>query len=133
MSTDTTYADVVEGVRAALAAYTHALDDGRTDDVVATFCADGVIEIPGMGTHAGHDALREAYAGWKPQRPQRHVVVNTHVTEWDERAADAVSDVIFMLQGSSGWKIQLVGRYHDTLHRDGDAWRFHRRKAEFLT
>ena len=61
MST-TTFADVAEGVRAAIAAYTHALDDGRTDDVVATFCADGVVEIPGMGTHVGHDALRAAYA-----------------------------------------------------------------------
>ena len=39
-----TFADVAEGVRATLAAYTHALDDGRTDDVVATFCPDGVVE-----------------------------------------------------------------------------------------
>ena len=55
------YAEVVEGVRATIAAYTQALDDGRTDDVVATFCPDGVCEIPGMGTHEGHDALRQAY------------------------------------------------------------------------
>ncbi len=55
------YADVVEGIRATIAAYTHALDDGRTDDVVATFCPDGVVDIPGMGTHVGHDALRAAY------------------------------------------------------------------------
>ena len=52
-----TFAEVVEGVRATLAAYTQALDDGRTDDVVATYCPDGVCEIPGMGTHEGHDAL----------------------------------------------------------------------------
>ena len=44
------YADVAEGIRATLAAYAHALDDGRTDDVVATFCPDGAVEIPGMGT-----------------------------------------------------------------------------------
>src|SRR5207245_6233482 len=36
------YADVVEGIRATIAAYTQALDDGRTDDVVATYCDDGV-------------------------------------------------------------------------------------------
>ena len=80
-----TYADVVEGIRATLAAYTHALDDGRTDDVVATFCPDGSIEIPGAGTFEGHDALREAYAQWTPRRPQRHLVVNTLVTDWDDR------------------------------------------------
>jgi SnoaL-like domain len=127
----TRYADVVEGVRAALAAYTQALDDGRTDDVVATFCPDGAIEIPGLGTHEGHEALRAAYARWAPRRPQRHLVLNTLVGEWDEREATASSDVVFVLEGKSGWAIQLVGRYHDVLHNDGGTWRFHRRVAAF--
>ncbi len=132
MSTSAAYAEVVEGIRATLAAYAHALDDGRTDDVVATFCSDGSIEIPGMGTHEGHDALRAAYDGWKPRRPQRHLVVNTLVTDWDDHEAKAVSDVIFLLKGDDGWATQLVGRYHDTLHLDDGAWRFHRRVAEFV-
>jgi hypothetical protein len=127
------YADVVESVRATIAAYTHALDDGRTDDIVATFCVDGEVEIPGMGTHAGHDALRVAYEKWKPRRPQRHVVVNTHVTVWNEHEASAISDVIFLLQGDSGWAVQIVGRYQDTLHHDAGTWRFHRRAATFVT
>jgi hypothetical protein len=129
---NTSYADVVEGVRATIAAYTHALDDGRTDDVVATFCPDGVCAIPGMGTHTGHDALRVAYDRWKPRRPQRHLVVNTLVTDWDDREATAISDVIFILQRDSGWAIQVVGRYHDTLHCTDGTWRFHRRAAEFV-
>jgi hypothetical protein len=133
MSIQTTYADVVEGIRATIASYTQALDDGRTDDIVVTFCPDGVCEIPGMGTHVGHDALREAYAKWKPRRPQRHVVVNTLVTDWNDHEANAISDVIFLLQGESGWAIQLVGRYHDTLHLDEGTWRFHRRVAKFET
>jgi hypothetical protein len=132
MST-TTFADVVEGVRAAIAAYTHALDDGRTDDVVATFCADGVIDIPGLGTHVGHDELRAAYSQWTPRRPQRHLVANTLVTNWNDHEASAVSDVVFLLQGDAGWSVQLVGRYHDTLHCDGVTWRFHRRAARFVT
>jgi SnoaL-like domain len=133
VSAGATYADVVEGVRATIVAYTHALDDGRTDDVVATFCRDGVCDIPGMGTHVGHEALHEAYARWKPRRPQRHLVLNTLVTEWNDNEAAAVSDVIFILQGDSGWSIQLVGRYHDVLHRDDGAWRFHRREARFVS
>ena len=132
MTTDTTFADVAEGVRATLAAYTQALDDGRTDDVVATFCPDGVCDIPGMGTYKGHDALRAAYAGWAPRRPQRHLVLNTHVTGWSSDEAEAISDVIFILKGESRWAIQLVGRYHDTLHRDGGTWRFHHRVATFV-
>ncbi|MGO9874766.1 MAG: nuclear transport factor 2 family protein [Acidimicrobiia bacterium] len=133
MSTNPTYADVVEGIRATIAAYTQALDDGRTDDVVATFCPDGVCEIPGMGTHQGHDALRDAYTQWTPKRPQCHLVVNTLVTDWNDHEADAISDVIFILQRDSGWAIQLVGRYHDTLHHNDGAWRFHRRTATFVT
>ena len=128
---DKTFAEVAEGVRATIAAYTQALDDGRTDDVVATFCPDGVCDIPSMGTHEGHDALRAAYAGWAPRRPQRHLVLNTLVTDWSGDEAEAISDVVFILQGKSGWAIQLVGRYHDTLHRDGGTWRFHRRVATF--
>ena len=128
----TTYADVVAGVRATLAAYAQALDDGRADDVVASFCPDGVIELPGMGTHEGHDALRAAYADWVPKQPQRHVVVNTYVSDWDEHEARASSDVIFLLKGEKGWSVLLVGRYDDTLHNDNGTWRFHRRKAEFL-
>jgi ketosteroid isomerase-like protein len=129
-----TFADVVEGVRAAIAAYTQALDDGRTDDVVATFCADGVCDIPGMGTHEGHNALRAAYTKWQPRRPQRHLVVNTLVTDWSTQAATAISDVVFLLQGNSGWSVQVVGRYTDTLRCDDDGrtWRFQRRHAEFI-
>src|SRR3954469_7106463 len=133
MGTEKTYADVLEGVRAAIAAYTHALDDGRTDDVVATFCTDGVCEIPGMGTHAGHDALRAAYTRWTPRRPQRHLVVNTLVIDWSDHEATAVSDVVFLLRGDSPWAIQPLGRYHDTLHNDGGTWRFHRRAASFVS
>jgi hypothetical protein len=128
-----TYAHVAEGVRATIAAYTQALDDGRTDDVVATFCPDGVCEIPGLGTHVGHDALREAFSKWTPRRPQRHLVVNTLVAEGDVNEATAISDVLFLLLGDAGWTVQLVGRYHDTYHFGDGRWRFHRRAATFVT
>ena len=136
------HAEVDAGVRRAIAAYTQALDDGRTDDVVATFCADATVEIPGMGTHVGVDAIREAYAAWPPRRPQRHLVLNTLVTEWTADEAHATSDVVFLLKGKDGWAVQVVGRYADVLHRDDtkgatdgsddDQWRFHLRRASFL-
>jgi SnoaL-like domain len=132
MSTNTTFADVAEGVRAAIAAYTLAIDDGRTDDVVATFCPDGVVDIPGLGTHTGHDALREAFARVEPKQPQRHLVLNTLVTEWNDHDASAISDVVVLLKGDSGWAVLLVGRYEDTLHQSDGTWRFHRRAATFV-
>ena len=132
MSTAKTYADVVEGVRAALAAYAHALDDGRAEDVVATFCPDGVAEIPGSGTFEGQDALRKVYSGFKPRAPQRHVVVNTLVTEWDQHEASAVSDLVFLQKGETGWAVQLVGRYDDRLRFLEGTWRFQRRAMQFV-
>jgi hypothetical protein len=134
------FADVAEGVKATIAAYALALDDGRVDEVVATFLPDGGCDIPGLGAHEGHDALRAAYARVMPRRPQRHLVVNTSITEWTETEATAVSDLVFLLhgetgQGAQGWTVQLVGRYHDTLRRtlgpDGATWRFLHRRAEF--
>ena len=127
------YAEVAEGVRNTIAAYTQALDDGRVDDVVATFCPDGVVTIDGMGTYAGHVELRQAYEGWKPRGPQRHLVANTLVTDWNDDEATAVSDVVFTAKGESGWAIFTVGRYEDTFHRVDDTWKFHRRAGSFVT
>ena len=121
------HAEVAEGVRAAIAAYTHALDDGRTDDVVASYCPDGVFDMPGTGKFEGHDALREAYAAWAPRKPQRHLVVNTLLHDFDDHEATATSDVVFIREGSSGWAVQFVARYRDTLHHVDGSWKFHRR------
>jgi hypothetical protein len=123
---------VAEGVRAAIAAYTLALDDGRVDDVVATFCPDGGCDIPGLGAHQGHDALRAAFEAVRPRVPQRHLVLNTLVTEWDDDTASATSDVLLMLRNERRWSVVMVGRYHDTLHRTGESWRFHHRTATWL-
>ena len=126
----TDLAEVRAGVRNALAAYAQALDDGRTDDVVATFCDDGAIDMGDLGRYAGHDELRAAYAKWVPRVPQRHLVLNTQITEWTAVEATAVSDVVFLLKRADGWKVQLVGRYHDVLRAERGTWRFHHRRAD---
>jgi hypothetical protein len=131
MGDERSLADVAEGVRAAIANYTHALDDGRTDDIVATFCPDGSCDMPGLGRHQGHDALRQAYGTWKPVRPQRHLISNTLVTQWDDSEAQATSDFVFLIKGEAGWGVGVVGRYRDVLHGDGAVWRFHSRVVEF--
>lgn len=129
--TEGTFAEVALGVSAAIAAYTQALDDGRTEDVVAMFCPDGVCDMPGLGRHQGHDALRLAYDRVKPAQPQRHLVMNTLVTDWDDHQAQATSDVVLLLKGEAGWSVRLVGRYHDVLHQEDRGWRFHSRVAQF--
>ena len=133
MAPEQTFAQVAEGVRAAIASYTHALDDGRTDELIATFCPDSSCDMPGLGRHAGHAELREAYGRWMPSRPQRHLVVNTLLTRWDDHEAHATSDFVLLLKSDAVWGVQVVGRYHDVLHRDGGSWRFHSRVAELIS
>jgi hypothetical protein len=133
MAEELRYADVVAGVSAVVAAYCQAVDDGRTDDVVALYCPDGSCDIPGLGAHVGHEALRAGYAKVEPKVPQRHVISNLHVTDWSQDQASASCDFTFMYRGDAGWSIMLVGRYRDTLHRTDEGWRFHRREAEFIT
>ena len=128
---DVTFAEVSEGVRRTIAAYAQALDDGRTDDVVATFCADAKIDLPGQGVFEGIDAIREAFAGWVPRQPQRHLVTNTLVVGWDAERAHVISDLVFLLKGADGWSVQLVGRYDDMFRNDAGTWRIHRRRASF--
>jgi 3-phenylpropionate/cinnamic acid dioxygenase small subunit len=122
-----TFAEVTEGVRAAIARYTHALDDGRTEDVIATYCDDGAFELVGTGTFEGHAALREVYGGWKPRVPQRHLISNTLVTDWSDDEATATSDVVLLVEIESAWTVQFVARYVDVLHHDAGTWKFHRR------
>jgi len=130
--TDTQGSAAIEGIRQTIAAYTQAVDDGRTEDIVATFCKDGTADLPGIGRLQGHDEIREAYAKFAPRRPQRHLVLNTLVTEQTEHEATAVSDMVFLLHGEGGWTVQLVGRYTDRLHCKNGTWRFHSRSAVFV-
>lgn len=126
-----TYAEAIEGVRRTIAEYTQALDDGRTDDVVATYADRGVFDMPGVGRFAGIDALRTTYEGWKPRTAQRHMVLNTLLTSWSPDAAHAVSDVVFVvLDKDGGWSVQFVARYHDTFAVFGDRWLFTERRVE---
>ena len=125
-------AEIAYAVHAAIAAYAQALDTGRTDDVVALFCPDGVAEIGGQGSFEGHDAIRAAYGRWVPTRPQLHLVANTVITSCADDEATATSNLTFFDRGASGWGVRLVGRYDDTLHRHDGTWLFRRRVTTFM-
>lgn len=127
-----TYAEVAEQIRALLAALAQAQDDGRTDDLVSLYAEDGVVEVPGLGTFSGATALRAAFARWAPTLPQRHIVTNTLVTEWDGDAAQAVSDAVFLQRGDSGWAVATVARYHDTFRNSDGTWALARRSMTFV-
>jgi ketosteroid isomerase-like protein len=122
---------VAAGVRAVLAAHTQAQDAGRTDDIVALYAPDAVLEMPGAAPVEGHDAIRAAFAGWAPTRPQLHLVANTVVTSSTGHEATASSDVVFLQRGGSGWAVRVVAHYDDTLRWHDGAWLLCRRKTTY--
>lgn len=128
MSTRTaTDVSAVDGVLAAIAAYAHALDEGRTSDVVALFTDDGVSEITGYGTFSGHEQLTGAYANLVPMAPQRHMTGNSVVTVVSADEATVSSDFVLFVRGESGWAVQLAGHYEDALRIQSGQWLFERR------
>lgn len=125
------YADAVARIRDTIAAYAQAVDDGRTEDIVATFLPDGWVSFPGIDPQHGRDAIRAVYSS-VPKGAQRHLVLNTLITAFDGESATASSDLLFLAKGESGWKVKIVGRYTDKLRKDGDAWLFSSRELVFV-
>ena len=95
-------ASLSAGVHAAVAAYATLLDGDTPGDVADLFCPDGVVEIVGIATFEGRDAIRAGYAGWAPVRPQLHLVGNTVITASTADSAGATSDLAFFQRGERG-------------------------------
>jgi hypothetical protein len=130
---EVSYAATVAGIRTTIAAYAQAVDDGRTEDIVATFCPDGWIDLPRAGMVAGREALTALFSGQDARTPGRHVVTGTHVTKWSADYAEAVSDLMVVGQANGpGWGVQLVARYFDVLHHHDGNWRFQARTLRSL-
>ena len=128
----TSYADVFAGVCTTVAAHAQAQDGGDTDGIMALYTPDAVLEVPGMGSFEGADAIRACWDKWKPRGLQRHMPVNVVITDWDAGQARATTDVVFIAQGDVGWSIQIVARYHDELRPVDGKWRFSRRADEYV-
>jgi len=131
MTAPTRSTDTAEGVRATIAAYCQALDDGRTDDLVALFTADGSSTLPGMDPVVGTEALHALYQTVVPDGPQRHLVVNTLVTADRGDEVEAFSDLVFLKLLGGAWAVPLVGRYADVLRNVDGRWRFASRVLTF--
>jgi SnoaL-like domain len=126
------YAATAAGVRAVIAAYAQAVDDGRHGDIAALFCADGSVDLPAAGVVVGREAVYAHFRGAPPPFVSRHVVTGTHVTRWSAGHAVAISDLVVVGRADGApWGFRSVGRYFDLLHcRDG-GWRFHSRTLRF--
>ncbi|AZG45945.1 nuclear transport factor 2 family protein [Gordonia insulae] len=125
-----THAEVAAAVRSVIGAHTQAQDAGQTDAVAALYADEAVLEVPGGDAIVGRAAVREAFAGWAPTTPQKHLVGNTAVSVAGDTVR-AISDVVFFQRTDAGWTPLIVGRYDDTFVLVDDAWQISRRSTTY--
>jgi SnoaL-like domain len=128
---DLTELAVRERVRDTYAAYNHAGDRFRLDDLASCFSAEGVLEIKGRSVARGRPAILELMSGarWEPADPTaeipviRHFVTNLLFTSVSSSRVESTAYFqVFTQAGPDHW-----GRYRDVLVPDGDRWLFEHR------
>jgi hypothetical protein len=120
-----------EALRDLVAAYAHAADRGRFDDLCALFAPDGVLELDDGRTLRGRDAVhdfldrtRAALHADTVQPLVRHHVSSLQLTvEGPESARGAAYFLVVTERGPDHW-----GQYRDRFACVSGHWRFaHRR------
>jgi hypothetical protein len=59
-------------IRELIARYNYAIDEGRPEEWVSTFVADGTFESTALGTHTGPEALHAFASGYIAAVTGRH-------------------------------------------------------------
>ncbi|SPM33426.1 Ketosteroid isomerase homolog, partial [Mycobacterium rhizamassiliense] len=112
-------------IRELIAGYALALDARDIDACVQLFTADGEFLVYGR-SFSGPEAVRQMFAD------SPHGLHLTGVSRIDVRGdtATARSQVLFVRAGDLVLRPAL---YDDDLTRDGQRWRFRRRRCQFIT
>ncbi len=122
-----------EQIRDTLARYNWSGDAGRLDDLAATFCIDGVLEIRGLDPLRGRSGIAEFLGGVTVSAAPsadvnpvvRHNLANVLFTGLTPDRAHVSS--YFTVVTRIG--LDHFGRYRDTLVPDGDGWLIEHRKV----
>jgi SnoaL-like protein len=122
-----------EQIRDTLGQYNWSGDAGRLDELAQSFCADGVLEIPGFEPLRGRSeivAFLGAVTGDITVSADVKPVVRHNVTNvlFAEVTLDhAQVSCYYTVVTNIG--LDHCGRYRDTLVPDGDAWLIKHRKV----
>jgi SnoaL-like domain len=124
-----------EQIRDTLARYNYAGDAGRPDDLAATFCADGVLEIRGLPPVTGRSEIAAFLGGVTDkvaadaQASARHYVRHnvTNVVFADLTPERAEVSSYFTVLTHIG--LDHYGRYRDVLIPAGEEWLIRHRRV----
>ncbi len=114
-------------IRRLLAEYCQYLDDGRFDDWIDLFSEEIVFVVNNMRKR-GRDELR-GYIEPAQQFDARGVhTISAPLIHVDGDTATSTVDFLWLSRAGEPGRI---GRYHDTVVRDPDRWRFATREIVF--
>jgi len=127
-------------IRRLVTLYNMLCDDGRFAEWAELFTEDATFTAMGATT-TGREAL-EAFmeTSMPPEVRGRHATVGGSEIVVDGDTARAWTDFFFIGRAAEArffgdpaqFAVTTVGRYHDTLRRDGGVWRFADRTIVFL-
>jgi 3-phenylpropionate/cinnamic acid dioxygenase small subunit len=114
-----------------LARYCHLVDDGRFDELVELFTADGTFAFGDLAA-TGRWELRSWFEAMQPPELRgKHLTTNV-IVDVDGDEAVAVSDFVFFAFRERRLVPMVAGRYRDELTRVDGGWRIRRRDSEQL-
>jgi hypothetical protein len=114
-----------EGITDLLARYGSLLDRGDHESWVDLFTAEGSFEVFGRTFRGRQGLMRMAETA-----PGGVHLAGLPVIELDGDAARVQQSFVFVDQHTHGVRI---GWYDDVIRRQGERWRFDRRRTTFLT
>jgi hypothetical protein len=118
-------------IERVLATYCHRVDDADFEGAGELFTADGTFSF-GADVATGPSGVADWLSTMQPPaRRGKHLTANV-VIDVDGDAATAASDFLFVRWVDGSLAIEIAGRYRDDLRRDGEGWRFERRRCDLL-
>lgn len=123
------YLEDVQAITQLRAAYCQALDDGRWDDLTATFIPEG--RFNGLSMVRGHQGMLEFFPGLQDTISSWWHFSSNETVEID---GDTATGSTWLLQPCvvDGESQLAAGRYEDQMVRTASGWKFQERKVRFF-
>ena len=130
----------IESIKQVRYLYSHYYDGNRLDDLVSLFTEDAVCEFgPNFGGNwVGRDEIRARYheflyGSGRAVHSQMHAVTNPWIrlNGSDEAMGRWYQLNLNVAEGAEN-PLTLFGIYDDVYRKEGDEWKIHRTRIDFL-
>ena len=121
----------LQSINALFVEYGHHLDAGDLEAYADCITDDGELLLGPIGRATGREAIKAMMAPTLTGLVGNsfHLITNPRVTLDGDRASAVVMWSVVQRDADHRPVLQMIGRHEDELVRDGDRWRFRRRKG----